>query len=105
MVSLRDIHRYVRDMAQAFGPERVVLFGSYAEGHPTEDSDVDLLVVMDHEGRDVEQAFAIRRAIPRTFALDLIVRTPSGLQRRLGEKDTFLTSIWRTGKTLYERGT
>jgi predicted nucleotidyltransferase len=103
MISINDIRRYVRDLARAFEPERVVLFGSYAEGQPTEDSDVDLLVVMDHKGRDVEQAFAIRRAIPRTFPLDLVVRTPSGLRRRLGEKDTFLTSIWRTGKTLYER--
>ena len=103
MISLNDIRRYARDVARTFGPERVVLFGSYAEGQPTEDSDVDLLVVMEHEGRDVEQAFAIRRTIPRTFSLDLVVRTPSGLQRRLSENDTFLTSIWRTGKTLYER--
>ena len=88
-----------------FNPERVVLFGSYAAGHPTEDSDVDLLVVMPHEGRDVEQAFEIRRAIPRTFPLDLVVRTPEGVQRRLRQKDTFLTSIWRTGKTFYERRT
>ena len=105
MIRSSDIRRYVRDVARTFRPERVVLFGSYAEGQATEDSDVDLLVVMEHEGRDVEQAFAIRRAIPRTFPLDLVVRTPSGLQRRLGEHDTFLTAIWHTGKTLYERGT
>jgi predicted nucleotidyltransferase len=105
MIGLDDIRRYVREIARAFDPERVILFGSYAEGHATEDSDVDLLVVMDHDGRDVEQAFAIRRAIPRTFPLDLVVQTPSGLKRRLREHDTFLTSIWQTGKTLYERRT
>jgi uncharacterized protein len=103
MISLSDIRRYARDIARTFNPERVVLFGSYADGHPTEDSDVDLLVIMKHEGRDVEQAFAIRRAIPRTFPLDLVVRTPAGMQRRLRQNDTFLASVWRTGKTLYVR--
>jgi len=105
VIAIKDIRQYANAIVRTFNPERVVLFGSYAEGHPTEDSDVDLLVVMPHEGRDVEQAFEIRRTIPRTFPLDLVVRTPEGLQRRLGQNDTFLTAVWRTGKTLYERGT
>jgi predicted nucleotidyltransferase len=103
MIRLNQIRHYVLEVARTFRPERVVLFGSYAEGRPTEDSDVDLLVVMEHDGRDVEQAFAIRRAIPRRFPLDLVVRTPSGVRRRLEDNDTFMTSVWRTGKTLYER--
>jgi predicted nucleotidyltransferase len=105
VIAIKDIREYARAIVRKFNPERVVLFGSYAEGHPTDDSDVDILVVMPHNGRDVEQAFEIRRTIPRTFPLDLVVRTPEGLQHRLRQNDTFLTSIWRTGKTLYERGT
>ena len=105
MISLKDIRQYAGAIVRTFDPERVVLFGSYAGGHATEDSDVDLLVVMPHKGRDVEQAFEIRRTIPRTFPLDLVVRTPEGVRRRVRQNDTFLTSIWRTGKTLYERGT
>lgn len=105
MISLEDIRQYAEVIVRTFNPERVILFGSYADGNPTEHSDVDLLVVMPHKRRDVEQAFEIRRAIPRTFPLDLVVRTPEGMQRRLRQNDTFLTSIWRTGKTLYERGT
>ncbi|MBM4143406.1 MAG: nucleotidyltransferase domain-containing protein [Lentisphaerae bacterium] len=103
MISIKHIRQYAEAIGQRFNPDRVVLFGSYAEGNPAKDSDVDLLVVMPHEGRDVEQAFEIRRTIPRRFPLDLVVRTPDGLQRRLRQNDTFLTSIWRTGKTLYER--
>lgn len=104
MIRMHAIRRYAREVVRKFGPERVVLFGSYAEGRPTEDSDVDLLVVMEHDGRNMEQAFAIRKSIPRTFPLDLVVRTPAELQRRLNQNDTFLTSIWQTGKTLYARG-
>lgn len=105
VIAIKDIRQYANAIVRTFNPERVVLFGSYAEGHPTEDGDVDLLVVMSHKGRDVEHAFEIRRTIPRTFPLDLVVRTPEGVQHRLRQNDTFLTAIWRTGKTLYERGT
>jgi len=103
MVTLEEISRYAEDVAATFQPERVILFGSYAEGQPTEDSDVDLLVIMDHAGRDVEQAFTIRRAIERTFPLDLVVRTPAEVRRRLSQKDTFLSAICSKGKTLYDR--
>ena len=104
MVDLSDINRYAADIARIFNPERVVLFGSYAGGHPTEDSDVDLLVIMEHDGRDIEQAYAIRCAVPRTFPLDMVVRTPSKIRQRLKNQDPFLTSILQEGKTLYARG-
>ncbi len=35
----------VRRLEHALSPERVILFGSYAEGHPSPDSDLDLLVI------------------------------------------------------------
>lgn len=38
--------RYVRELKEmGISVEKVVLFGSYAKGHPREDSDIDLLVV------------------------------------------------------------
>ncbi len=103
MYTLKEINRYARELVAKFQPERVILFGSYAEGRPTEDSDVDLLVVMDHQGRDVEQAFEIRRSIKRRFPLDLVVRTPATVDRRLTQNDTFLSTVYSKGQTLYER--
>jgi predicted nucleotidyltransferase len=99
----KEIDRYVNDVAAEFNPEQVILFGSYATGKSTEDSDVDLLVVMNHSGRDIEQAFTIRRSINRNFPLDLVVRTPNEVRRRLKNNDTFLSNIYKEGKTLYER--
>lgn len=46
MVSRQNIKRYCNAIAAAFKPERVILFGSHANGQPDEDSDVDVLVVM-----------------------------------------------------------
>ena len=47
MVSREDIQAIVDDIVREFTPLQVILSGSYAYGTPTEDSDVDLLVVMD----------------------------------------------------------
>jgi len=44
-VGIEEIQEVVRQIAQRFHPQKVILFGSYAYGTPTEDSDVDFLVV------------------------------------------------------------
>ena len=45
-VAIPDIQKLVDQIVERFKPCRVILFGSYASGVPTADSDVDLLVVM-----------------------------------------------------------
>ncbi|MEJ5251403.1 MAG: nucleotidyltransferase domain-containing protein [Armatimonadota bacterium] len=42
------IAKVVQQLVQRFAPRKVILFGSYAYGEPTLDSDIDLLVVMDN---------------------------------------------------------
>ena len=106
MVARKDIKTYVEAMVRYFAPERVVLFGSYAKGNPNEDSDVDMLVIMEHDKRkDVEQAVAIDVQLPRKFPLDLIVRRPSEISKRLAMGDIFLSSILGEGQVLHERRT
>jgi uncharacterized protein len=102
MVSPRDIKRFSDAIARRFKPEKIILFGSYAYGKPTPDSDVDLLVVMPCKQRPLDQALEIRRAIKAGFPLDLIVRTPADLRQRLAWGDFFLREITEEGKVLYE---
>ena len=47
MVTRKEIQATCDEIVRKFAPLQVILFGSYAYGTPTEDSDVDLLVVMD----------------------------------------------------------
>ena len=89
-------------MAEEFKPERIVLFGSYARGKPTPDSDVDLLVVMDHRGRPADQSVEIRLRLRPPFPLDLLVRSPKTVQKRLALGDSFLKEILEKGQVLYE---
>jgi predicted nucleotidyltransferase len=46
MISRDDIRAFVDQVVRRFHPTRIILFGSYAYGEPTPDSDVDLLVVI-----------------------------------------------------------
>jgi predicted nucleotidyltransferase len=102
LVPRTAIQRLARQIAQQFQPERIILFGSYAYGKPDPESDVDLLVVMPARN-EISQAIRIRLAVEHPFALDLIVRTPERLRRRLELGDWFLREIVSQGKVLYEK--
>src|SRR5207302_57404 len=107
LVSLSAIRRYARHIAERFQPDKIILFGSYAYGTPTPDSDVDLLVVMSTNNQ-IEQSARIGIAlgddgIEPGFAMDLLVRTPRTLERRLRWGDYFLREIVERGKVLWIR--
>lgn len=101
---MRAIRNVAQRIADQFYPEKIILFGSYAYGKPTANSDVDLLVVMETPLREKQQRLEISRALsPRPFPLDVVVRTPRQLQDRIAMGDTFITEIIVRGKPLYER--
>ena len=102
MVKRVRIRAFVDQVVTRFQPERVILFGSYAYGHPTKDSDVDLLVVMKHEGHSAVKAAEIRKSVRAGFPLDVIVRSPQTIRQRLADGDTFVKEVFERGQPLYE---
>jgi predicted nucleotidyltransferase len=105
MVKRSQICAFSDAVAREFRPRKIVLFGSYAYGKPTEDSDVDLLVIMRRtRDRGERMSVRIRHAIPRDFPLDLLVRTPSDVAKRLRWGDPFISELLEKGEVLYEAG-
>lgn len=102
-IPMRAIRAVVRQIVEQFQPEKIILFGSYAYGKPRPESDVDLLVIMDTPFSETEQAIRICRAIEYHFGLDLIVRTPTTLMKRLALGDFFLREVVSSGRVVYER--
>lgn len=100
-VKRQQIRKTCSQIARLFKPQRIVLFGSYAYGKPTADSDVDLLVVMPFEGKGFRKAAEIRSQIDATFPLDLVVRSPEEMARRLAGGDFFMREITEKGELLY----
>ena len=102
MVSRKDIQATCDDIVREFAPLQVILFGSYAYGTPTEDSDVDLLVVMDIPKSETRHhAVEIRQRIPRRFSMDLLVRSPLEIAYRTSYNDWFLREITEKGEVLH----
>jgi len=94
-----------RQIVAKFDPKKIILFGSHANGQPNEDSDVDIMVVMPFEGRNVDQAIEIRKNISVDIALDLMVRSPAEIADRLSKEDFFIREIINEGRILYESST
>ncbi len=102
MVNNNDIQTFGRLIGREFNPQRVILFGSYAQGRPDRDSDVDLLVIMPHEGPGWKLAACIRDKVKPTFPVDILVRSPEEISSRIALGDAFLREITEHGKVLYE---
>ena len=97
-----EIKQLCDQIAREFKPEKIILFGSHAYGKPEWDSDVDLLIIMPFKGRPHRQAVNIRSRIEAPMALDLLVRTPEEISKRLEMEDFFIREIVERGKVMYE---
>ena len=103
-VTREALDEIVERVSAELEPESIYLFGSYAAGTPTKDSDVDLLIVMETDARPADRYLAISRLIrPRPFPLDIIVKTPAEIARALENDDPFISTILDYGMVLYER--
>jgi len=92
-------------------PYKVILFGSYAKGTATKDSDLDVLVVLN--SNDFAKTFDERMdrwnviypavlETNRKIALDVITYSKAEYEYLLKEKDFFVKEVVDTGKVLYE---
>jgi predicted nucleotidyltransferase len=102
MISRKEIQAFVDQVVERFRPTKVILFGSYAYGKPNADSDVDLLVVMRHRQSSLKVATRIRLACPHRFPMDLLVRSPAEIRKRLKIGDSFLREVTTKGIVLHE---
>jgi predicted nucleotidyltransferase len=101
MVELTRIEDLTSRIVREFKPEKVILFGSHAYGLPTNDSDVDILVILRFKGKPVRKAIEIRNSLNAHVPLDLIVRTPEQVSERIAQNDWFMREIIERGRTLY----
>ena len=102
MVTRQEIQATCDDIVREFAPLQVILFGSHAYGTPTEDSDVDLLVVMDiPKSEFLNKAIEIRQRISYSFGMDLLVRSPKEIAYRVSYNDWFLREITEKGELLH----
>ncbi|OGS19753.1 MAG: hypothetical protein A2219_04770 [Elusimicrobia bacterium RIFOXYA2_FULL_50_26] len=105
MISSDKIKEIADKIVNVIHPEKIILFGSYAYGKPTENSDLDILVIVrDSSEPRHRRARTIRKnlwelpVIPK----DIIVYTEGEIEEWINVKEAFITQVVKKGKVLYE---
>ena len=102
MVTQEQMEEIKRRIVENFKPEKIILFGSYADGNPTENSDLDLLIVKDSNIPRYKRGREVRKYLRGLkIAIDLIVYTKEEIQRWSDVKTSFITTVMKKGKVLY----
>ena len=103
----KTLPKAVRRIVTELKPDKIILFGSYAYGKPTPDSDVDLLIVMETNGKEKEMYRAASMLLyPREFPVDIIVKTPKEVEDAMRGgvvNGFFIREMVSKGKVLYGR--
>ena len=102
----KTLPKAVRRLTTKLKPEKIILFGSYAYGKPTPNSDVDLFVIMKTNIKRQADRYVLVSSLldPRDFPVDIIVHTPAEIKRELSIKGNFfIRDIMANGKALYEK--
>ena len=97
------VSRAVQRLVDEFQPRQVYLFGSHAWGQVDDDSDVDLMVVVEEmsasPARMACRAYACLRGLH--FAKDILVRSAGSFRRNTSESATLEAQVAKRGKLLY----
>jgi uncharacterized protein len=104
MIPANKIDEIVVRIAQEYDPDKIILFGSYADGVPDESSDLDLLIIKDSEKSRPERGMEVRRLLfGAMIPMDILVYTHREIMESSDKKYSFVYQALVHGKTLYER--
>lgn len=103
MIAQKIIDEVKDILVKTYNPVKIYIFGSYAWGHPTEDSDLDILVVIDHYEKDHHQTLVEghRALVDVDVSKDLLVYSKEEFDRFSEDKTRFCYQIKNRGKLIY----
>jgi len=99
----KKIEKIKRKIVQGYRPKKIILFGSFAQGKPTKDSDLDLFIIKESRKDPLQRCYEVRKMIEPILPLDLLVFTPQEVKKRLKLGDFFIKRIINKGRLLYEK--
>ena len=104
MVAISEIEQLSRKIAAELDVEKIILFGSYADGTATKDSDIDLFVIVNTNLPPDERYVAVRKIAARFPAsFDMVVRTPEEYEKSRSVLNTVAYFADKYGRVLYEQ--
>ncbi len=104
MIADNKISEIVKMIALRYKPEKIILFGSYASGKASENSDIDIFVIKESDLPRPQRTMQLRTILLGSkIPMDLIVYTPNEVEKAKDEKYSFVYEVLNSGKTVYER--
>ncbi|MBL7139048.1 MAG: nucleotidyltransferase domain-containing protein [Bacteroidales bacterium] len=104
MITPQQIERITERIVKVYRPDKVILFGSYANGTAKDISDLDLLLVKETNEDPVDRAAVVRLSLrDLLLPMDILVYTPDEIERDKHRKFTFIYHVLKSGKILYAR--
>ena len=104
MMASHQLEEIVARIIEVYHPEKIILFGSYANGSAKDSSDIDLLLVKHTNELPVDRAAMVRTSLRSfSFPMDILVYTPEEIENFKGSKFSFVSQVLKSGKILYER--
>jgi predicted nucleotidyltransferase len=95
----------VERIVRKFAPVKIILFGSWARGEATKDSDLDLLVVLPTVQHKRRAAIEVLRSLSELpISKDVVVTTPEEIRTRGHIAGDILRPALQEGKVMYESG-
>lgn len=98
------ISEIVKKITKEYRPKKIILFGSYAHGRPTEDSDIDLFIIKDTDKTPIDRWMEVKKLlwdIEKDVPISPLVYTAKEVEDRLKIRDFFIREILKEGKVLY----
>ncbi len=101
----KTLPQAIERLVSELKPEKIILFGSYAYGNPTPDSDVDLLIIMKTAAKEIDRYVTVSNLLyPREFPVDIIVKTPQEIEAEYQKRGNFfMREILTKGMVIYEQ--
>lgn len=91
-------------IASNINPDKIFLFGSYANGQANEDSDIDLLVVKNTQEPMHKRSIEIQKLlIGSKIPVDILVYTNDEFEREKKLDNSFVNTAIHGAQLLYER--
>lgn len=105
MVNQEQIQQLINEIAAGYQPDKIYLFGSYADGTATKDSDIDLFIIKETNERWIDRNINARSSIINYpyVGMDIIVYTPKEFEEAKLKFMNIGKIAVNTGKLMYER--
>lgn len=101
---LKDLKDISRRLIEEYAPEKIILFGSRAEGKDNEGSDIDLAIVKETEKRPLDRRIEVETLLAdRAVPIDIVVYTPEEMRTLYSMGSPFIEELVEKGRLLYMR--